>query len=362
MRAYVFKKKWKHWLAGLFDFFGYVVTFFVPRDFLFDASSVKRILLIRIDHLGDSLLLRPAIQALRKARPGLQIHLLTTPENQPVFLADPFLDKVIPFPGHWFQKKMSFLKQISAFWAMVGNIRLENYDAAIDFRGDVRGNALMWAAGIPIRMGYGMTGGGWMLTHEKNQASNKHQAELNCEMLKEWIGTELSAKNPPVSYPANTFSRLHGKISNLRWPYAVVHMGAGNPAKEWPFECFAELMEKLIQSGMVKTIFLAGTAEEREKAPAPKQDSIIDLRGLTDLQELACLLEGAAFFIGNDSGPAHLAAAQGIPVIVLASRTNDIKTWHPWTKKLCILSATSGEVISVEKAESGVLSLISQGT
>ena len=59
MRAYVFKKKWKQRFAGLFDFLGAAAKFFIKRNFLFDAAAIKKILLIRIDHLGDALLLRP---------------------------------------------------------------------------------------------------------------------------------------------------------------------------------------------------------------------------------------------------------------------------------------------------------------
>lgn len=326
------------------------------------ARSIKNILLIRIDHLGDALLLRPAIAELRKAQPQMKIDVLTTPENFPIFQSDPFIDNVIVFHGHWFQKTASPVQKIRSFFSIRRRIKTGNYDAAIDFRGDVRANALMFAAGIPIRMGYGLTGGGWMLTHEKESNDSQHQVNVNCEMLKEWIRPEEALKNPPVYYPANTFAQLQEKISGLRWPYAVIHVGAGNPLKEWPAGHFADLMQRLLRSGLVKNFFLIGTDTERKRIPAPAGENIIDLRGLTDLHELSCLLEGASFFAGNDSGPAHLAAAQGIPVVVLASHTNNIKTWHPWTKRLCILSAPPGKLVSVEKAEAGVLSLISQGS
>ena len=138
-------------------------------------------------------------------------------------------------------------------------------------------------------------------------------------------------------------------------------MGAGNPLKEWPVDYFKTLLEKICLSGPVKVFFLVGSSEEQKRTPMLLKENVIDLRGSTNLHELACLLDGALFFIGNDSGPAHVAAAQGVPTIVLASLTNDIRVWHPWTKKLCILSASPGETISVEKAKAGILSLLSQG-
>ena len=360
MRPYVFKKRWKRWIAFLFDgFFGFCFSFL--KNHPTSSSSIKKILLSRIDHLGDALLLRPALVNLRAAQPEFEIHVLTTPENAPVFQHDPFIDRIIPFPGHWFQKEKSLFEMVRAFFRMISTLRREHYDAAVDFRGDLRINLLMLLAGIPIRIGYGFTGGGWMLTHEQEVDSNAHQVVLNQRILSKWLNPETIPKNTPVNYPVDTVARLNQKISTvIQWPYGVIHMGAGNPLKEWPRENFIKLMENLFSSNVVKLFFLIGTAAEK-KEMGPLNENIIDLRGETDLQELCCLLDGAFFFVGNDSGPAHLAAAQGIPVAVLASHTNDIRTWHPWTSKLCILSAPDGQAVSVEKAEVGIISLLTQG-
>ncbi len=360
---YVFKKAWKRYLALGFDFLGSFLTYFwILRNPPISTFAVKKILLVRIDHLGDALLLRPVIAVLRRAQPQLEIHLLTTPENSPVFQLDSFIDRVIPFPVHWFKKNVSFLSVLISYCKMIFKIRSEHYDAAIDFRGDVRVNLFMLLAGIPIRLGYGDTGGGWMLTHERLKDEKDHQVILNQKMLCNWMRVDDNLMNLPVGYPVDTVSKLNEQVSKVvKWPYAVVHMGAGNPLKEWPVDCFKTLFEKVLLSGLVKVFFLVGSSEERKRTAMSLSENIIDLRGNTDLHELACLLDGALVFIGNDSGPAHIAAAQGVPVIVLASPTNDIRFWHPWTKKLSIISAPRGETISVEKVEAGLFSLVSQG-
>ena len=361
-RHYVFKTPWKRYLACVFDFLGSIFTFWVSRNQPISPLAVKKILLIRIDHLGDALLLRPVLLALRRSQPKLQIHLLTTLENRPVFQLDSFIDRVISLPVHWFQKNVSFLNVLVSYCKLILKMRSEHYDAVIDFRGDVRVNLLMVFAGIPIRLGYGDTGGGWMLTHERLKDEKDHQVILNQKILCDWIRVDDNLMNLPVSYPVDTVSKLNEQISKVvKWPYAVVHMGAGNPLKEWPVDCFKTLLEKVCLSGLVKVFFLVGSSEERKRTTMSFSENIIDLRGRTDLHELACLLDGALVFIGNDSGPAHIAAAQGIPVIVLASSTNDIQVWHPWTKKLSIFSAPQGETISVEKVAAGLFSLVSHG-
>jgi len=362
MQVYVFKKKWKRTLAHIFDAIGIFITFFLSRKFPIKSQSLKKILVTRIDHLGDALLLRPALQQLRLNLPDAQIHLLTTSDNAPIFLLDKNIDMVIPFSGHWFQKQGSATSFIRSFLEILTLIRSQKYDIAIDFRGDLRTNLLFFLAGIPIRYGYGMTGGGWMLTHEKDYDSNKHQVLLNLCMLNDFGVKDSETQNSSVRYPQSTPFQLLHQLGQFGRPYAVIHPGAGNPLKEWPRDHFIELIRLLLLQQIVKTIFLVGSESERHKSLFPALDNVKDLRGGTDLHELAFLLERAAFFFGNDSGPAHLAAAQGAPVVVVTSPTNTIEYWHPWTKRLRILSANSGEISSVEQAKNAVIDLLAQNT
>lgn len=339
---YVFKRKWKCWVISFFDFLGRILTCCSRRNFDFKPFLVKKILVTRIDHLGDALLLRPALLALRRAQPHFEIHLLTPSENAPVFQLDPFIDRVLTFDNHWFRKKLSFGQMLSNFLKLRALIRSERYDAFIDFRGDLRSNALAWIARIPIRFGYGITGGGWMLTHEKHSSESVHQVFRNLTLLSDWGVPNTAPDNPRVYFPANIPSQMQTKLAGFEeQPYALIHAGAGNPLKEWPWNSFVELANHILRSKRVQIVYLIGTQDEKRRCPHKSSQNFIDLRGETDLHELAYLMQGAAFFIGNDSGPAHLAAAQGIPVLVIASSTNVIAHWHPWTKKLRLVNSQS---------------------
>lgn len=355
--TYVFKKKWKHGVAFIFDCLGKLATFWMPRNQPIEVSSLKKILLTRIDHLGDALLLRPLIFRLRSALPECEIHILTTPENAPIFKEDSFLDRILIFEDHWFQKSTSMNRQFRSFLNILKLIRKEKYDAAFDFRGDLRINFLFFLAGIPIRAGYGITGGGWMLTHERSWSSKKHQVELNADLLKDWVTFDKDMINPAVKYPLTTRARVVQKMRNAATPYAVVHPGAGNPLKEWPGNNFVDLIDRLLQWGRIKTFFLVGSVSEKNRFPVSARRGVVDLRGLTDLHEMACLLDDAAFFVGNDSGPAHLAAAQGIHTVVISSKTNDIRFWHPWTKSLSLLQADETGSISISRVEKAITEL-----
>ena len=360
-RQYAFKKKWKRNLTFWFDAISSLLTVFFFRNFKISSSSLKKILVTRIDHLGDALLLRPALLRLRQGLPDAQIHLLTTPENAPIFLLDRNVDKVISFEGHWFQKKRSLSDQIKAFFRMRKIICRERFDLAIDFRGDLRANLLFFLSGIPVRIGYGITGGGWMLTHEKPYNPEKHQVPLNLELISDLVSPGTEIMNPRVIYPQSTPFQLTHQLHHFERPYAVIHPGAGNPLKEWPQKNFLRLIELLLDSKLITAVFLVGSVSEQKKSPFPNIDQVKDLRGLTDLHELSFLLENALFFFGNDSGPAHLAAAQGIPVAVVASKTNQIEFWHPWTEKLKVLTAAnSEELVSPERAQAAIIELLAK--
>lgn len=360
-KVYVFKKKWKRHLACAFDFLGGCLSFWMPRNFLVNPYQFKKILLIRIDHLGDALLLRPALLKLRESLPEAEIHLLTAPENEPLFLLDSFIDRVIPFHGHWFQKETRFFKKIAAFFRILLQIRKEKYSAVVDFRGDLRANLLMAMAAIPVRLGYGATGCGWLLTHEKPWRTDRHQVLLNTDLLADWgvVSDPAQIENPSVVFPQSAEKQLqHFAPSAFSGSFALIHAGAGNPEKEWPWDNFKSLAVKLLSLNKISNVFFIGTLAEKKRTEDLSSTGMIDLRGQTDLHELACLLSRADFFVGNDSGPAHLAAAQGIPIALISSSTNQIEFWHPWSSCIKIVSSTSKCPTTVESVLSNLEELL----
>ncbi len=301
--------------------------------------------------MGDALLLRPALLKLRESLPEAEIHLLTTPENAPLFLLDSFIDRVIPFNGHWFQKETGLLNKIAAFFQILGQIRKEKYAATVDFRGDVRANLLIAMAGVPVRLGYGATGGGWLLTHEKPWRTDRHQVLLNTDLLADWgvVSDPAQTENPYVVFPQSVERQLlQFAPAAFSGSFAVIHAGAGNPEKEWPWESFKSLAERFLSAQKIRSVFFVGTTAEKKRTGEINAEGVIDLRGQTDLHELACLLSHADFFVGNDSGPAHLAAAQSIPIALIASATNQIEFWHPWSNCMTIVPSASDCPATVE--------------
>lgn len=340
-RKYVLKKKGLLFLAKTIDAIGDLCTAPFRRTSPVRIAEIKKVLAVRIDHLGDALLLRPALKEWANKYPDLAIDVLTTVENAPVFQFDSFVNNVWTFDNHWFQPLASRFSQIRSFIKLIQFLRKQKYDAAIDFRGDARINLILLLSNISTRIGYGVTGGGWILSHERLKENGIHEVCQNLKILEDWLPCqETPIPNVPVGWPKSIQSHCESKITQWSSSYAILHAGAGNPIKQRPKDFYHHLALQLLEQNIIQKIVWIGTASEKIRMPLPSEPHFVDLRGLTDLHELAFLLSRAKFFLGNDSGPAHLAAAQGIPVMVIANKTNDMTIWRPWTGKLRIIGAS----------------------
>ena len=336
---YVFKHWPKRFAAACFDSAGALLFFPARFKRRRRPSTIKRILAIRLDHLGDVLMTRPALAALRQRFPEAQIDFLIAGEFASLFEGTQEADRVIAFKNHWFSPRPSFFEALEESLNLIKQFRKNAYDLAVDFRGDLRNIALMFFSGIPARVGWGITGGGFLLNECPPRPAGLHQVELNNRLL-ECLGIKGQVSNAPLRYSpqrAADFSRRFENRVPQHLAKIVIQPGAGYPSKRWEEGKFKALIERILQKEL-GFIFLIGSEAERKLIPGlAHHSSLMDLRGQTQLDELPILFDRCDLFIGNDSGPAHLAAAQGTESIVLFSGTNDARLWRPWNKRLHLI-------------------------
>jgi len=339
---YHYKLGWKRFLAGVFDVFGGAV-FFLVRKFVKapEAKDIKKILVIRADHIGDVVMTRPAIRSLHKKFPHAEIDLLVDGKIAPLFEDSSKFHQVLKIHHSWFSPEKNFGAKWREFWRLKRFLTKIGYDVAFDFRGDVRHILLMALCHIPYRYGFGVTGGGFLLTENTPYDDSIHQVLLNLSLLKSFQ-TPQDNKLLPFEYTrerAATFWKNIGEISLATdLPRVVIHMGAGTAAKRWGTDDYRALIHQL-DSGNRAQMILIGTESERELLSDLKLNTahLIDLRGRTRIEDLPILFDVCDLYVGADSGPAHIAAAHGLEIILLASGTNDIRFWYPWTEHLHIL-------------------------
>ncbi len=339
---YTYKSSFRRSAAYLLDACGYfllrlVKPLLAPRP---AQSEIRKILIVRLDHIGDLIMTRPAVRLLRQAFPAAKIDWLVPAESKKLLEDDPSVTEWIPFEHHWFARKKNPAAQKKETAEIIKKIKSENYDVAIDFRGDFRNILLMFQAGIPRRLGYGITGGGFLLTDCRDYDKSIHQVELNSRLL-EPLGVRGEARFLPLKESSELFSSvIPQKTAGKR--RVLIHPGAGYDSKLWPADNFLDLIFRLIREANCQVV-MVGTRDEKNRAPFEKLDNqpwdvFLDLRGKISLSDLALWMNQSDLFIGSDSGPAHIAAAQKLPVICLFSGANAPEVWKPWTRDLTLLT------------------------
>lgn len=343
-KKYAFKSPLKCLAVSLLDTAGDLLKrgahFFLRTGVESLVPEPSKILLVRLDHIGDVVMTRSAVRALKDRYPRARIDWLVPAETCDLLAGDAFVDRLIGFSNHWLRRGRSPAGGWREFWSLVSRLRAEGYDAAVEFRGDLRSLILIFLARIPARIGYGITGGRFLLTQCLGYDWSAHQVKLSAALVSV-LGAESASANLPLLTQPDLFSgEIPPKDDASR--RVVIHPGAGYASKLWPSENFAYLISGLRGIPGVE-IVLIGTALEKsgfpvDAAASPQRGRVIDCRGSLALGQLPALMQTAELFIGGDSGPAHIAAAQGIMVISIFSGANDPELWKPWTPNLLLMT------------------------
>jgi len=308
-----------------------------------DALQPRIILLVQLDHLGDALISTVMLPLLRRRWPKASIEVLASPANREVFYAMPGVDRVYVCRANRFARDrrlpLAWLISIVG-WGLF--FRGHGVDLAIDPRGEFPLALLLWLTGARRRLGWSCGGGGFLLTDSPAYVPGRPEFASRLALLEQLGIKPLPHENrSPCFRPSPAARRQVAKrLAELDHaaPPIVVHVGAGVPAKKWPSAHWAALLAQLRRRRRAQLI-LVGSGDDRPIAQeilnaAP---GAIDWTGRLDLSQLAALLEQADLLVGADSGPAHLAAAVGTPVVALFSGTNQPDQWQPRGSPVVVL-------------------------
>ncbi|MFQ6001288.1 MAG: glycosyltransferase family 9 protein [Anaerolineae bacterium] len=312
---------------------------FLPSE---RPSRISRILLIRPDHIGDLLFTTPALRLLRTECPQAHITCLVGPWGSELMERNANVDQVLvcPFPSFTRQPKPSFFQPYALLGRYARLLRGQKYDSALVLRFDHWWGALLaYWAGIPQRIGYALPELRPFLTQPVPYTPGRHEVEQNLTLIR----AAWQRKGPPIEEVGPLEfnpSAEDGKFATrylaergigAETPLIVIHPGAGAPVKLWRAEGFAQVGDRLAERYKARLLITGSSREEglaREIASHMRSESII-ATGQTTLGEMAALMAHANLVIGVDSGPLHLAVAQGVPTIHLYGPV-DHRTFGPW--------------------------------
>ncbi len=291
----------------------------LQTDTLARLGANSRVALIRLRSLGDCVLSTPAIRLLKQHRPDLEIAVVAEPRFAGVFESNPDISLILPPTA----------RALRAFAP----------DLCLNLHGGTRSARLTLLSDARHRAGFDIFKPGWIY----NTPIPTAQEILGIARRVHTAEHQASA----VFYlgvPIQEVPRAHIFATAAdTTPYAVIHPMAATTEKTWPAANFLELAGRL----PFEPVFIAGPGEDltafrqyRTVAGAP-------------FPELANLLRNAKLFIGNDSGPAHVAAAFGIPQLVFFG-PSDEEIWHPWRTRHHILKSRQIDQITVAQAVSAL--------
>ncbi|MDO8672298.1 MAG: glycosyltransferase family 9 protein [Dehalococcoidia bacterium] len=287
-------------------------------------GELKRILVVRLDTIGDVILSEPALRAIKQTSPLAQMDVLVGPSGKAVLAGNPCIDRFIvyaaPWHASWRGQKINWQKETVAWLRTMGQLRRNRYDLAIELRGDPRDIALMALTGAAVKVGSGWRGGSFMLDLDADIEVEAHRVDFALS-----IAAAAGASSTP-STPRICFDENERQVARSYLPedggarYIAMHLGAGFPSKCLPVERFAEVAKSLVQESIEQRRVIVGIGGKdegglRDRFQCLFGASPVDLVGKLSLLETAAVLERCALFIGNDSGPMHLAAAVDTPVV-----------------------------------------------
>lgn len=301
------------------------------------------ILCVRLDNLGDVLMTTPAFGALKRTWPTCRLTLLTSPAGAALTNHLTDIDRVLTTDVPWMSSSAT---DRSALPALIDQLRTYQFDAAILFtvqsQSPLPAAMLCYMAGIPRVLGHCRENPYQLLTDwvpdTEVLIATRHEVDRQLALVAA-VGCATPAG--PLTVSVHDTDRLiaHTRLveNGLRTelPWLVLHPGVSEAKRRYPAEQFAQAMHQLRQHTNYQIVLTGSrdeallTAQLAEQIQTDGQSApVVDLAGQLSLGQLIGLLSDAPLLIANNTGPVHIAAAVGTPVVVLYAKTNPQHT--PW--------------------------------
>lgn len=299
-------------------------------------DQARRLLCIRLDSLGDVLMTTPALRALKHKRSERHITLLTSTAGVQAAALVPEIDAAIRFDAPWMKPTAPERRDAE----LIEDLRSLRFDAAVIFtvysQSPLPAAYLCYLAGIPLRLAHSRENPYRLLTDwvaETEPAQRiRHEVRRQLDLVAA-VGCVTADERLSMAVPAQARGRIAHLVDDMgidgTRPLVLIHPGASAPSRRYPAVHFAAVARMLADSGC--QIVFAGSADEAALIEGIRTDMRApshSLAGALDLAELGALIASAHLLIGNNSGPVHIAAAVGTPVVDLYALTNPQHT--PW--------------------------------
>jgi heptosyltransferase I len=293
-----------------------------PSSFEF-RHTPPRVLIIKPSAIGDVVHALPVLNLLRRKWPAAHTAWLVMPVAANLLEGHPQLDEVILFDRRQFSRAWRSPRAMLALLRFTRSLR-DRFDLVIDLQGLFRSGWLAGRTGAAARIGFANAREfAWAFYTRRFRIDTIEQHAID-RYLK--LAAAVGCETEPVEFVFATTPEDRAYAQTLApngAPYAVLMPGTNWPTKRWPIERFAAMVAPLRARFGLQSLIAGGPGDIELAREIP---GAIDLTGKTTLRQLTALLERADLVIANDSGPMHIAAALGRPLVTAFGPTNPIRT------------------------------------
>jgi predicted lipopolysaccharide heptosyltransferase III len=292
-----------------------------------DWSAVRKVLVVRLRSIGDTVLATPSLFAMKRFLPNVTVDILVEDWVAPLLNDHPHVDNVVVLERGGFMARARVAREL----------RAANYDVVYNLHGGTTATFLTRATGARHRVGFKSYQYAQLHNHQAPsplllwEQPKTHSVEQQLALLG-WTGvpvTDRPRTQLGVSNDAReTVNKLLAEAGLSDRKVALIHPAAAFATKQWAVENFARVAENLSERGFAPVAIAAPNEKELlEKlcAEASVKIATFDL----SLPEVTALATQSQLFVGNDSGIAHIASAAGTPAVVIFGSSN-IAHWRPW--------------------------------
>jgi len=305
-------------------------------------QDYHNILVRAVNWIGDAVMSTPALMAVRETYPKARITLLANPMVGQLLQGHPAIDRVLVF-----DRKREH-RSLSGRLRLARQLKDEQFDLAIILPNSFDSALIPWLARIPQRWGKASDGRSLLLTrrfHEQNPPQDRHEVEYYRDLLRSFDISAMQSK-PLLVATLQEDDAAAALLATHGIPAEAILLGinAGasfGSAKRWYPERFAAVAKRLAEAWGARIILFGGPDEVEIVAEIEQklQGLCLNMAGKTSVRQMMALIKRCNFFVTNDSGPMHIAAAFGVPLVAIFGPTDHVGT-APCSDKAAIVRQT----------------------
>ncbi|MEN3013340.1 MAG: glycosyltransferase family 9 protein [Endomicrobiia bacterium] len=304
----------------------------IKKLFIEQNVQIKKILAIKLTMMGDTILLYPAIKALKEKFSYSELTVLCSKVNLEIVKMWDFVDEIIVFEFDKFYKKpWSLLLQIFKLYR-------KNFDLAIDFEQWFRITSIIAFISSKYKIGFKTPKQyrHYLFDIKVSHIKNKHEVESFCDVVKT-LGVDVEDKRLFLKINENIREKIKNLLKNYdieEKKFVIIHPGCGIHGfyRQWDIDRYAKIAEYIATKYGCK-IVITGNKDDIVQSVLFKKfyklNNYLDMIGKTNLEELIALVSMAKFLICGNTGVLHIAAALNTPTIAIHGPTDPDK-WGPW--------------------------------